>query len=253
MRPPSTTARFLFNAGERTVARDQILNAMAEFDEKKLRDRPRIGNSRKGWSVEENGQRYNPKWILKLATGIGLVKFAHKQARETLSALGFKLEFDSNWQIKRVEDHAQLNNDDEVEEDADAEELTFDLERDLKRALRVNIERLEAKLKITDGGKEQKVEYPGEEHEWGLIDITAEDGNGATVVIELKAGRAGRRAVGQILGYMGALGNREKPIRGILVADEFSPQARAAARVIPNLELRKYSFKFAFEIPGPVQ
>lgn len=39
-------------------------------------------------------------------------------------------------------------------------------------------------------------------------------------------------------------------VRGILVAKDFSPRAVAAARVVPGLQLRKYNFKFAFEIVG---
>jgi endonuclease len=130
---------------------------------------------------------------------------------------------------------------------------TFDRERDLQRALRANIKQLEAGLTITDGGKEQIVKYGGKA-EPGRIDITAEDRKGVKVVIELKRGKAGRRAVGQILGYMGVLMRGNKPIRGILVAAEFSPQGIAAAVPVPNLQLRKYilrgPLKSTFEIVG---
>jgi RecB family endonuclease NucS len=112
----------------------------------------------------------------------------------------------------------------------------------LQAALRANIKRLEAGLKITDGGKEQIVKYGGTANP-GRIDITAKDRKGATVVIEVKSGKVGRRAIGQILGYMGALMRllREKRIRGFLVAKEFSPQGKAAARPVPTLKLRKFS------------
>jgi RecB family endonuclease NucS len=124
-------------------------------------------------------------------------------------------------------------------------------ERDLKCALHADAEQLEARLTITDGGKEQIVKYGGKA-EPGFIDITAKDRDGTTVVIELKAGKAGRHAIGQILGYMGVLMQGKKPIRGILVAKEFSPQGIAAARPVPNLQLSKYTFrapsKFTFEI-----
>jgi RecB family endonuclease NucS len=69
-------------------------------------------------------------------------------------------------------------------------------------------------------------------------------------VIELKVGEAGRRAIGQIVGYMGDLTNGKKPIRGILVAKDFSPHAIAATLIIPSLQLRKYNFKFSFETVG---
>jgi RecB family endonuclease NucS len=126
------------------------------------------------------------------------------------------------------------------------------LERDLMRALRAKIGRLESGLKIVDGGTGRTVKYRGTAKP-GRIDITAEDRRGATVVIELKRGKAGRRAIGQILGYMGALMLRKKSIRGILVAKKFSPQGVAAARPVPALQLRTYTHrrrKFAFEVVG---
>ena len=35
-------------------------------------------------------------------------------------------------------------------------------------------------------------------------------------------------------------------VRGILVAGDFDKKARAAARMVPNLSLRKYSIHFEF-------
>jgi RecB family endonuclease NucS len=127
---------------------------------------------------------------------------------------------------------------------ADAVETTFGLERDLQSALRSNIEQLEGGLKITDGGKELEIDA-------GRIDITAEVAQGATVVLELKAGTASPDSVAQILGYMGSLQEkRQGPVRGILVAGDFHPRVIFAARAVPNLKLMKYSFKFTFD---PVQ
>jgi len=122
----------------------------------------------------------------------------------------------------------------------DAMETTFGLERDLQLALRKSVEQLEPGLKITDGDKEQIVDS-------GRIDITAEDETGTTVIIELKAGTADREAVAQILAYMGDLMSAGKIVRGILVAGDFPPRTIAAARAVPNLELRKYGFQFSFE------
>lgn len=112
------------------------------------------------------------------------------------------------------------------------------LERKIQRLLRLNIQQLEGGLKVVDGGKEQLIQYGGGA-EPGRIDITAQDKKRVIVVIELKRGKAGRRAVGQILGYMGVLMQRRKPVRGILVAKKFSPQARAAASTVASLELRE--------------
>jgi hypothetical protein len=227
----SNTARFVLKSGERTVTRDQILQAMEEFDEEK---RGKVADTQRGWLVRENEQRYPPKWLLKLATGdLLLGEFKSSEARKTLNDLGFDLrEVD---EVDEVDDPNEVN--------GQAEAIKFGLERDLQNALRNNMEQLEPGLKICDGGKEQMVES-------GRIDITAEDRNGTTVVIELKAGKAGRRAIGQILAYMGDFVQGKKTIRGILVAEEFSPQAMSAARVVPDLQLRKYSFKFAFETVG---
>ena len=133
----------------------------------------------------------------------------------------------------------------EAEQVVEALETTFGLERDLQRALRSNIEQLEPGLKITDGGNEQSVPS-------GRIDITAQDRSGANVVIELKAGEADRDAIGQVLSYMGDSAGDGKPVRGILVAGDFSARAISAARAVHNLELKRYSFRFSFEpVPNP--
>jgi RecB family endonuclease NucS len=115
------------------------------------------------------------------------------------------------------------------------------LERDMQAALRINIHQLESGISVIDDGAERSVDS-------GFIDITARDISGAVVVIELKAGRAGRDAVGQILSYMGdiALEDDGVKVRGILVASDFDCKARAAARMVPNLILRKYSVQFTF-------
>jgi endonuclease len=80
------------------------------------------------------------------------------------------------------------------------------------------------------------------------MQLTARDDSGATVVIELKAGAAGQRAIAQILSYMGDIVAEEEgvPVRGILVASDFDAKAKAAARMVPNLALRVYRVRFQF-------
>jgi endonuclease len=116
----------------------------------------------------------------------------------------------------------------------------FSLERDMQAALRRNIASLDTSLKIMDDGAERAVSS-------GLIDITCED-DASIVVVELKAGKADSRAIGQILGYMGDLQEEEggRPVRGILVAHDFDKRAKAAARVVPTLTLKRYSIEFQF-------
>lgn len=116
------------------------------------------------------------------------------------------------------------------------------LERDMQASLRRVIDQLEPGLVIIDGGVERSVES-------GFIDITARDALGAVVVIELKAGVANQRAIAQILSYMGDIAAEEdddKNVRGILVASEFDAKAMSAARMVPNLALRRYSVQFKF-------
>jgi hypothetical protein len=117
------------------------------------------------------------------------------------------------------------------------------LERDLQFALRHGIAQLEPGLIIADDGAERSVAS-------GFIDITARDSH--VVVIELKAGTAGQRAVAQILSYMGDIATEEERenVRGILVASDFDRKAQSAARIVPNLSLRRYSVRFEFSDGG---
>jgi RecB family endonuclease NucS len=123
-------------------------------------------------------------------------------------------------------------------------EQTFGLERDLQAALRRSIEQLEDGLTIIDGGAESSVSS-------GRIDILAQDKQGARVVIELKAIKAPRDAVAQILAYMGDTQQQHGgDIRGILVAPDFDARAVSAARMVPSLSLVSYGFTFTFTPQG---
>jgi hypothetical protein len=129
--------------------------------------------------------------------------------------------------------------------DTDPPEAILSLERDLNAALRQNIAQLEAGLRVVDHGKERAVAS-------GRIDILAEDANEQFVVIELKAVRAPRDAVAQVLAYMGDIQSEQgdKPVRGMLIAPDFDPRALAAASMVPSLELKRFSFQFTFENAG---
>ena len=118
---------------------------------------------------------------------------------------------------------------------------SISLERDLQATLRESIGQLEPGLEIIDEGAERSVES-------GFIDITAKDRAGITVVVELKTGTASQRAIAQILSYMGDVLNEEggSTVRGILVASDFDSRARSAARMVPNLQLKRYKVEFSF-------
>lgn len=127
---------------------------------------------------------------------------------------------------------------------AEPVEAVLSLERDLNAALRQNIAQLEPGLIIIDGGRERAVAS-------GRIDILAQDDQGNRVVIELKAVKAPRDAVAQILAYMGdILSEYGGGVRGILIGPEFDPRAVSAARMVPMLELKRYAFQFSFEKVG---
>jgi hypothetical protein len=113
------------------------------------------------------------------------------------------------------------------------------LERDMQVALRVSLSQLEEGLTIIDDGAERSVNS-------GFIDITARDPSGAIVVIELKTGVAGQRAVAQILSYMGDIASEEpgSSVRGMLVAGTFDGKAKSAARMVPSLSLYSYGVRF---------
>lgn len=126
-------------------------------------------------------------------------------------------------------------------EDDPAGDLWPCLERPMQRALRQELTQLEAGLRADDDGVERRVAS-------GFIDITARDARNNVVVIELKTGKAGQRAVAQILSYMGDVAAEEgtELVRGMLVAFDFDHKAKAAAKMVPSLELVKYEFRFGF-------
>jgi endonuclease len=129
----------------------------------------------------------------------------------------------------------------DLEEVTDAAALKFGLERDMQAALRVNIQQLDPSLRVIDSGKERRVES-------GFIDILAEDDEGSLVVIELKSGEAPESAMAQILSYIGALEAEEaRPVRGMLIAHEFSTRMRLAARAA-GVTLIQYGYSFTFTV-----
>lgn len=127
------------------------------------------------------------------------------------------------------------------DEDKNSPDVWPGFERHMQKAFRLNIGQLEVNMQVDDDGVERRVDS-------GFIDITARDANGRLVVIELKTGVAGHRAVAQILSYMGDIAAEEDTteIRGMLVAYDFDHKAQAAAKMVPALDLVKYGFRFEF-------
>lgn len=128
--------------------------------------------------------------------------------------------------------------------DAEPPEAILSLEKDLNAALRQNITQIEPGLTVIDSGKERSVAS-------GRIDILAQDAQGRILVIELKAVKAPRDAVAQLLAYMGDIqAESGGDVRGLLIAPDFDPRAISAARMVPALALQRFSFVFAFQPVG---
>ena len=94
-------------------------------------------------------------------------------------------------------------------------------------------------------GREFRTSDPGV----GIIDFLCTDAIGDFVVIETKRDMADRRAIGQILGYMGWVSEKlcaeGQAVKGILLAGEPSDGLRLAVTPVPNLELYRYEISFA--------
>lgn len=119
-------------------------------------------------------------------------------------------------------------------------EFTISIEKDLQIYLSNRLEEIEDGLTLI--GREYKTEI-------GLIDILCKDKKGEYVVIETKAGKAKEAALGQILGYIGALKESgvTENIRGILVASDFESRIVFAVKALQNIKLAKYNLCFKFE------
>ena len=190
-------------------------------------------------SEDERRQRPNPSKVIiqgTLRTGLATLKSAVMLYAKFLGA-GWVVsaEKPTNVDIQPADSLYTTS--------ADGQKLS--LERDMQRHLRANIACLDPALTIIDEGAERVVTS-------GFIDILAQDGDGALVVIELKAGKTDARVVGQVLGYMGDLADEDCPkaMRGIIVAHEFDQRTKSAARAVPNLTLMRYAVSFSFS-PEP--
>jgi len=124
-------------------------------------------------------------------------------------------------------------------------ETRISLEHDLESFIVEQIQTVENGLKLKEPNYRQVSVNSGR------IDVLAEDGQGNTVIIELKAGQARDRVLAQTLAYMSdmleAKGNTKT--RGIVIAHSFSDRLLQAVKMVPRVKLLRYSIKFEFEKP----
>lgn len=80
----------------------------------------------------------------------------------------------------------------------------------------------------------------------GRVDVLAESEEGEAI-IEIKQGRAGDRALGQLLGYVGARQEEiGEDVEGILVAEAFTSRLQVAASAIESIRL--FEFRVSTEL-----
>lgn len=164
---------------------------------------------------------------------------------------------DGRWEA--TQSGVQLADDSEdaliAEEAADVNDesggMSLSLERDLEANLIGSLDRLEPGLRLfdQDGMRGQQLDTGVV----GRLDLLAIDQQDRLVVVELKVGKADDRACGQLLRYMGWV-KREiangRPVRGIVVANEFSERLRYAVDALSNVELKQYEIRFTFSDSG---
>jgi len=126
------------------------------------------------------------------------------------------------------------------------EEISLSLERDLEEYISRNLGQIEEGLTLYSEEGLSGRQYATDV---GRIDLLAIDKEGNFVVIELKAGLATDRVIGQALGYIRYVRKnlaKGKDVRGIIVADDFDERLKYAVAEIPKLKLKKYVVKFEF-------
>lgn len=159
-------------------------------------------------------------------------RFLYKLADGTFELYEEKAHGPNLWVPNEAEDVS--------EETAQAVEASISLERDIEDQLVHQLAALEEGLTFVERQANCDV---------GRVDIVGRGADGATVVVELKAGEAKDSAIGQIARYMGWHQQHQgaKAVRGILVASDFPEGVQHAALAIPNLALRRYRIQLTFE------
>jgi hypothetical protein len=136
-----------------------------------------------------------------------------------------------------------------VEADSDEENgvegaREFAFERDLRNYLMKNLGLIEQGLKLYEEEGITGVEFPVGGR---FIDILAIDKDGGYVVVELKVSRGYDRVVGQLLRYMTWIEQNmetSRPVRGVIVAKEITPDLKMAAARVKDVRLIEYEISF---------
>jgi Endonuclease NucS C-terminal domain len=187
------------------------------------------------WAIERDGKYYPPKKLLSMATGIDVDEFNGGEATNSkFRELGFTV----------VRRSGAPEAEEEIEE---AVETSLSLERDLENFLVTDLGQLESGLQLVQiDGKSGRQFDTGDA---GRMDLLCVDQNQDFVVLELKAGEADDKVCSQILKYMGWLKQnlaKDRGVRGIIIANDFSEKLKYAVMPVPAITLKKYDVRFEF-------
>jgi hypothetical protein len=216
------------------ISREDVLEAMERFDAGIRGTFP--AKRWRTYAIQHNGRLYPPKETIRLIVGNRAVGSGGESVNSRFRELGFEIVTLS----ERPEDIPE-------DPEEDAVETSISLERDLEDNLEANLAQLEAGL--VPFKRERLLSRQLDTKTVGIIDLMAVDKAGNIVVIELKAGEASDRVCGQLQRYMGWAQDNlagTSSVRGIIVANSFTEGAKYAAKVVPNLALKRYSVSFKF-------
>jgi hypothetical protein len=216
------------------ISREDVLEAMKRFDAEVRATFP--GKRWKTYAIKHEDRLYPPKETIRLIVGSRAVGSGGEPVNSRFRELGFE--------IVTLTERPEDTPDDPEE---DAVETSISLERDLEDNLAANLSQLEPGLVALkrEGYSARQLDTKAV----GIIDLVATDKAGRIVVIELKAGEASDRVCGQVQRYMGWVHENlanDTGVRGIIVANSFTEGARYAAKVVPNLLLKRYTVSFKF-------
>lgn len=125
---------------------------------------------------------------------------------------------------------------------------SFAAEAHLRDYLAKNLEIIEEGLQhYVDDNGQMGVEFSTP---IGRIDLLTVDTQGGYLVIELKLARGPDQVCGQILRYVGWVKRhmaRDKPVRGLIIAQHISDKIRYALTDIPNINFLQYKLNITLE------
>jgi hypothetical protein len=84
----------------------------------------------------------------------------------------------------------------------------------------------------------------------GRIDILAVDKTGGLLIVELKVERGPDEVCGQIMRYFGWVKRhlaKDKPVRGLIIAQHISDRIRYALADVPNISAREYKLSITLQ------